>query len=332
MPEIRQNLATKEWVVISTERAKRPEDFKVEKEKKVLSEKSDKCPFCPGNEHMTPYESFVINDENNKWKIRVVPNKYPAVIPEGTVQYKMEGIKRTVSGVGIAEVIIESAIHNQIIPLMPEKDVQQIVYTYKERYQAAEKDKRVKMIIVFKNYGEAAGASIEHPHSQLIAIPVVPFHIRYRIEEAMRYYDETGECVFCKILNEELKSAERIVVETGSFVTFVPYAALSPFHMWILPRRHMESFSDINENEISDLAKNLKLTLSKLYYGLNNPDFNFVIRSVPVNEKGREYYHWYITIMPRLIKTAGFEIGTAMSINSSFPENDAKFLREIKVR
>ncbi|MFQ3675950.1 MAG: galactose-1-phosphate uridylyltransferase [Endomicrobiia bacterium] len=332
MPEIRQNLATKEWVVISTERAKRPEDFKVEKEKKVLPERSDKCPFCPGNENMTPYESFVIKDENNKWKIRVVPNKYPAVVPEGTVQYQMEGIKRRVTGVGTAEVIIESAVHNQIIPLMSEKDVQQIVQTYKERYQAAERDKRTKMIIVFKNYGEAAGASIEHPHSQLIAIPVVPFHIRYRIEEAMRYYDETGECVFCKILDEELKSGERIVVETGSFVSFVPYAALSPFHMWVLPRRHMESFSDITDLEITDLAKNLKLTLSKLYYGLNNPDYNFVIRSVPVNEKGREYYHWYITIMPRLVRTAGFEIGTAMSINSSFPENDAKFLREIKVR
>ncbi|MCX7956460.1 MAG: galactose-1-phosphate uridylyltransferase [Endomicrobia bacterium] len=332
MPEIRQNIATKEWVVISTERAKRPEDFKQVKEKKVLPEFSEKCPFCPGNEQMTPYETYVMKDINNKWKIRVIPNKYPAVVQEGTVEYKLEGIKRRVSGVGTAEVIIESAQHNLILPLMTEKDIEDIINVYKERYLTVEKDKRIKMIIVFKNYGEQAGASIEHPHSQLIAIPVVPFHIRYRIEEAMRYYDETGECVFCKMLSKELEYQERIVVETGHFVSFVPYAALAPFHMWILPRRHMESFGDINSQEITDLAKNLKLTLSKLYIGLDNPDYNYVIRSVPVNEKGREYYHWYITIMPRLIKTAGFEIGTAMSINSSLPENDAKFLREIKVR
>lgn len=332
MPEIRQNIATKEWVVISTERAKRPEDFKSVKEKKVLPERSDKCPFCPGNEHMTPYETYVVKDEYNCWKIRVIPNKYPAVVQEGTVEYKLEGIKRYVSGVGSAEVVIESPKHNLVLPLMPENDIEQIIKIYKERYIALEKDKRIKMVIIFRNYGEQAGASIEHPHSQIISIPVVPFHIRYRIEEAMRYYDETGECVFCRMLNEELKLQERIVVETGHFVSFVPYAALAPFHMWILPRRHSESFSEITEAEITDLAKNLKLTLAKLYYGLDNPDYNFVIRSVPVNEKGKDYYHWYITIMPRLIKTAGFEIGTGMSINSSIPEENAKFLREIKVR
>lgn len=332
MPEIRQNIATKEWVVISTERAKRPEDFKSLKEKKVLPEWSEKCPFCPGNEQMTPYETYVITDEYGKWKIRVIPNKYPAVVQEGTVEFKIEGIKRCVSGVGSAEVVIESPKHNAILPLMPENHIEQIINVYRDRYLAIEKDKRIKMIIIFRNYGEQAGASIEHPHSQIIAIPVVPFHIRYRIEEAMRYYDETGECVFCRMLSEELKLQERIVVETGHFVSFIPYAALAPFHMWILPRRHTESFGEITDDEISDLAKNLKLTLAKLYYGLDNPDYNFVIRSVPVNEKGKDYYHWYITIMPRLVKTAGFEIGTGMSINSSIPEENAKFLREIKVR
>lgn len=331
MPEIRQNLATKEWVVISTERAKRPEDFKSKKEKKVLPQWSDKCPFCIGNEHMTLPPTFVMTDNTGKWKIRVVPNKFPAVSSEGTVKYQMEGIKRYVSGVGVAEVIIETPLHNEIFPLMPFENIVNIIKTYKERYLAIEKDSRVKMVIIFKNYGVAAGASLEHSHSQIIAIPVVPFHIRYRIEEAMRYYDETGECVFCKILEEELKERTRIVLETDSFVSFVPYAALAPFHIWVVPKRHMESFGEIEEKEIIDLAKNLKITLTKLYYGLENPDYNFVIRSVPVNEKGRRYYHWYITIMPRLVQTAGFEIGTAMSINTSLPENDAKFLREIEV-
>jgi len=332
MPEIRQNLATKEWVIISTERARRPEDFKTTQERTPLPEFSETCPFCPGHEEMTPYETYVIRDRFNQWKVRVIPNKYPAVVPEGTLQFSMDGIRRRVTGVGIAEVIIESAMHNAIIPNMPEQDIEQIIATYRERYIAAEKDSRVKLVMIFKNYGQAAGASVEHPHSQLIAVPVVPFNTRFRIEEAMRYFDETGECVFCKILAEELRCGERIVVETGSFVSFVPYAALSPFHMWIVPRRHMGAFSQISDLEMCDLAKNLKLTLSKLYHGLNNPDYNFMVRSVPVKESDREYYHWYITIMPRLTRQAGFEIGTGMSINTSFPEKDAAFLRGIAVR
>jgi len=332
MPEIRQNLATKEWVIISTERAKRPEEFKQEKIKKDIPEKSDKCPFCPGNEDKTPYETFVIKDEKGKWKIRSIPNKYPALVSEGTLERVNDGIKRCVSGVGICEVIIESPIHNTTIPLMPEYDVEQILQAYKNRYLCVSKDSRIKLIIIFKNHGELAGASIEHPHSQIIGSPVVPFHVRYRLEEAMRYYDETGECVFCKMLKEELKAKERIVVETGSFVSFVPYAALSPFHIWILPRRHMSSFSEINDLELNDLAKNLKTTLAKLYFGLDNPDYNYVIRSSPVDDIENEYYHWYVAIVPKVIRTAGFEMGSGMSINTAYPEESAKFLRSITTR
>ncbi|OIO75664.1 MAG: galactose-1-phosphate uridylyltransferase [Elusimicrobia bacterium CG1_02_37_114] len=332
MPEIRQNIATKEWVIISTERAKRPEDFKTSKQKEPLPEFSEKCPFCPGNEEKTPYETYVVNGPNGKWKLRSVPNKFPALISDLTLERKNEGIKRSISGVGNCEVIVESPIHNTTMALMPENDVRDILLAYKNRYLCMSSDPRMKLIVIFRNHGLNAGASIEHPHSQIFATPVIPFHIRTRLEEAMRYHDETGECVFCKITKDELNEKKRVVVETGSFLSIVPYAALSPFHMWLLPKRHMSTFAEINDNELNDLARNLKTTLAKIYYGLDNPDFNFAVRTGPIADKEVEHYHWYITITLRLLRTAGFEIGSGMYINSSIPEENAKYLREIKTR
>jgi len=331
MPELRQNIATKEWVIISTERAKRPEDFKTTKEKKEIPSWSEKCPFCPGNEKMAPLATFELKDEKGNWKTRCIPNKFPAVSMEGSLERTVDGIIRKMSGVGIHEVIIETPIHNTNLALLSEHEVGGIIYTYRNRYLTASKDERIKIIILFKNHGIAAGTSIEHPHSQLIAVPIVPHNIRFRNEEALRYYDETGECVFCKMLNDELKFKERIVLETGSFVCFVPYAGLSPFHMWIIPRKHNASFGNITDSEISDLAKNLKIILSKMYYGLNNPDYNLVFRSAAVGDENEDYFHWYIAIVPRLIKQAGFELGSGIYVNPTYPEENAKFLREIKI-
>ena len=330
MPELRQNLATKEWVIVSTERAKRPEQFKTEKVKKELPSYDQTCPFCPGNENRTPYETFVLK-RNEEWKVRVVPNKFAALSSGGHLERKIEGLTRWMSGVGIHEVVIESPLHNLSIATLSQGDVADVISVYRNRYLAASNDPRVRLVTIFRNHGESAGTSLEHPHSQLIATPVVPSHIRYRIEEAMRYYDEHGECVFCSMLRDELKVKERIVLETASFVSFIPYASLSPFHTWILPKRHMASFAEINDIEVEDLALSLKTTLAKFFYGLSNPDYNYVIRSVPIQERECEYYHWYISIVPRLIRTAGFELGSGMFINTSLPEENAKFLREIKL-
>ena len=330
MPELRQNLATKEWVIIATERAKRPEEFKSKKEMKALPPFNSNCVFCPGNENNTPGETFRIADDGG-WKVRSFPNKYAALSKEGERKRRIKGVERWLSGVGIHEVIAESPMHNMTTALLSADDVELVFKAYKNRYLDISKDPRIELIIIFKNHGESAGTSLEHPHSQLIATPVVPAQIRNRLEDAMTYFDDTGECVYCKMIDEEIKAKERIIFETDHFISFVLYAALSPFHTWILPKRHTSSFGEITDEEVKDMAGMLKNVLAKFYYGLDNPDFNYVIRSAPTGGGASEYFHWYLSIIPRLTKNAGFEMGSGMFINISVPEENAKFLRGVKL-
>ena len=330
MPELRQNLVTREWVIIATERAKRPEQFKKEKTTVEIPVFDPKCPFCPGNEANTPGETFRINGEKG-WKVRVVPNKFAALNVVGDKVRKIDGIMRSLTGVGIHDVVVETPVHNLTTALLEIDDIKDIIKAYKARYEQILQDDRVDMVIIFKNHGESAGTSLIHPHSQIIGTPIVPSQVRNRMDIAMDYFDDTGECMYCKIMNDELKAKERIVLESEHFVAFVPYAGLSPFHTWIFPKRHMTSFRVINENEISDLAYQLKTVLGKFYYGLNNPDFNYCIRSNPKDEGEVEYFHWYLTIVPRLTKVAGFELGSGMYINVTLPEENADFLRKVEL-
>ena len=337
MPELRQNLISRDWVIIATERAKRPEEFVKRKEQKPLPEYNDTCPFCPGKEDKTPPETFLIpaspagGGDKKPWQVRVVYNKFAALACAGEKTRNINGICRSMNGVGIHEVIIEHPKHNALTALMTESEVANIIRTYKNRYLAVQQDKRIESITIFKNHGASAGTSLEHPHSQLIATPIVPPQVRQRVTEAVNYFDDTGRCVFCHTLQEELKAKERLVVETENFVAFIPYAALSPFHTWIFPRRHMASFAQINEAEITDLAGNLKNVLSRFYYGLNNPDFNYTVRSIPLDNRESDYFHWYISLIPRVSQTAGFELGSGMFINVALPEESAGFLRKVKL-
>ncbi|MBI5360938.1 MAG: galactose-1-phosphate uridylyltransferase [Planctomycetes bacterium] len=330
MPELRQNIATNEWVIIATERAKRPEEFKKSKEKTPLPEFNATCPFCPGNEGKTPPASLIISD-GTKWAVRVMPNKFAALSPEGDRVRKFEGIKRSMAGVGIHEVIVETQKHNITTALLPEDHIAKILSAYQKRYQAVSQDTRMELIILFKNHGEAAGTSLEHPHSQLVATPIMPSGVRTRMNEAIRYFDVNGECVFCKMLQEELRMQERVVLETDKFVSFIPYAAFSPFHIWTLPKRHTASFGEIAQNEITDLSVHLKSVLGRIYHGLGDPDFNYVVRSANANARASDYFHWYISIVPRLTKAAGFELGSGMFINIALPEQSAQFLKNVSV-
>lgn len=329
MPELRLNLVTREWTIIATERAKRPEDFKKAVVKKEIPSFVETCPFCPGNEAKTPLETFSIKDKNG-WRIRVTPNKFPALSCEGKRERINNGLKRLVTGVGIHEVIVETPLHNTTTALLPHQDVVDIIKTYKNRFLEGYKDPRIDHIIIFKNHGEGAGTSLEHPHSQLISSPVIPIQIRDRLEAAVHFFDDTGKCLLCMTMEMEKKEGTRIVLETDHFITFIPYAALSPFHTWVFPKRHAASFGDITEEETKDLALNLKTTLAKLYYGLDNPDYNYCIRSSRPRDADSEYFHWYLSITPRLSKAAGFELGSGMFINASLPEESARFLREAK--
>ena len=271
-----------------------------------------------------------IEDEQG-WRVRIIPNKYPALSPIGDRIRHSDGIHRSITGVGYHEVIIEHPDHNETIALMEIGDVINILRAYRQRYNQISQDKRIESVLIFKNHGERAGTSLEHPHSQITATPVVPSQIRYRMIEAINYFDDTGACLFCYTLNDELKAKERIVLETEHFVAFMPYAALSPFHMWLFPRRHSSCFGDITEPELEDLAYNLKTVLAKLFYGLNNPAYNYTIRSIPTDEKQSDYFHWYLAIVPRVSKAAGFELGSGMYINTAMPEDSAKFLREVNI-
>ena len=332
MPELRQNPLNKEWVIIATERAKRPHELARKKgdESKPRLSYSENCPFCPGNEHLAPPSSMQIVREG-KWQVRVVPNKFAALSSQGDLHRRTEGLKRLVSGVGFHEVIVETPDHSLTTALLNGDDVELILQSYHERYLAISRDPRVDLITIFKNHGAAAGTSLEHPHSQLIATPIISPEIRRRMEDAMSFYDDEGQCLFCRVMAEEMADRIRIVEETAQFVAFIPYASLSPFAMWIFPRRHMASFGQIHPEEITDLAQILQTVLAKLYYGLGDPDYNYVLRSAPSENRYSRYYHWYISLIPRLTKTAGFELGSGMFINVTLPEENAEFLRQVEI-
>ncbi len=327
MPELRQNMVTKEWVVVASERAKRPEQFKSAEEKEPVPEYDPKCPFCPGAEDKTPPETCRV-EKDGKWLVRSFPNKFAALVPEGETDNVFSGVRRVMNGVGFHEVICETPLHNQHMGQLTEEHLASVISVYLKRFNDIGADPRVEQIIVFKNHGAGAGTSLVHPHSQLIALPVVPAHIRHRVEEAMRYFDDHGRCVVCEMLDMELKEETRITLETECFVSFVPYASFSPFHLWIVPKRHHARFGDLTQEEVPDLARNLKSILLKLYHGLNNPDFNLVVNSAPL-DGGTRYFHWYLSVIPRVSKAAGFELGSGMFINTTLPEENAEYLRNV---
>ena len=333
MPEMRQDPTTKEWVIIATERAKRPHDFRKGGPSPEKPAYKADCPFCPGNEHMTPPETLAYRKggipNGSGWWVRVVPNKYPALVSVGSLERKEEkGFFRKMDGVGLHEVVIGSPIHNQLFPLLDDYHVSETLLAYRERYLALRQDPRIKLIIIFKNHGISAGTSLEHTHSQIVATAVVPSNIRKKLVEAARHYDDYGCCVYCDLVEEERSFGKRIVLETEKFVVLHPFASRFPFETWIVPKIHQASFGDITPDESGEFARVLKTTLFKIYSKLNDPDYNYVIHTAPVKDEGEDYYHWHLQIIPRLTTTAGFEMGSGIYINVSFPEETASFLRD----
>lgn len=331
MPQLRQNMATKEWVIIASERAKRPEQF-VQASHSLITERpvyDASCPFCPGNEEL---ELEVLRfPQEGAWQLRAVQNKYPALQREGERRQLFDGVRREISGVGYHEVFVESPQHNTAPALESPEQLTLMLKAFQQRGQEIAKDSRIQHIIYFKNHGLRAGSSQLHPHTQLIALPVVPYSVRTRTEEARRYFDDRGTCVFCQMLAHELADGQRIVAQNEKFVAFIPYAAFSPFHLWILSRHHDADFLRVSAEELSALGSLLRKVLRQLHFGLRNPDYNYVIRSVAVRDPGDQYLHWYLTVIPRVTRTAGFEIGSGMFINTALPEESAAFLRAVKV-
>jgi UDPglucose--hexose-1-phosphate uridylyltransferase len=284
------------------------------------------CPFCPGNEHLTPAETFRIQGDGS-WQVRVVPNKFAGLDASGVVTRKLERIKRTISGVGVHEVIIETPDHSTSPALLSDAEFELVVQAYHRRYNTVSADPRVAQVTVFKNQGEAAGTSLAHPHAQLVGTPIIPTQVRDRMEHALRFYDETGECLVCSVLADEMRDQIRIVAMNAEFVAFIPYAALTPFHLWIYPLHHRASFSEATDVQLAELSRLLRTILRKIHFGLTNPDYNLSIRTPPHEVHGLPYHHWYVTVVPRVTRAAGFEIGSGMYVNVSLPEESAAFLR-----
>jgi len=332
VPELRQNVATKEWVIIATDRARRPADFADLKRPFTHSRPArvSSCPFCPGNETSSAPPVLEVRTEAG-WDLRVVPNKFPALSNGAEVERSFEGISRRMSGFGVHEVLIESPRHNKTSGLLKDDEVARTLRAMRDRGRELARDPRLMMTIYFKNHGSAAGTSLEHPHCQMISLPVVPHQIRQRLGDAMAYFDETGNCVYCDMVRQELEAGSRVVVEGEHFVAFLPFAALSPFHLWILPRRHMPIFTQASDKELASLASVLRETLARLYFGLGDPDFNYVIRSAPSHEERSRSFHWYLSIVPKVSENAGFELGSGMFINTALPEESAAFLRAVSL-
>ena len=332
MSELRQNLATKEWVIIATERARRPVEFIESNHKASCADApswDERCPFCPGNEEMD-LEVMRIPATGEAWRVRIVGNRYPALNAAGGLERHYEGIARNISGVGYHEVIVESPAHNTCAALQSPAEVAQVFQTFIDRGWMLQSDRRIEYILYFKNHGRTAGASLIHPHAQLMAMPIVPNDVRLRADAARHHFDEAGECVFCAMVQQELKDGRRIVAENASFVAFAPYASASPFNLWITPKKHVASFLYSQPGEVADLGEITHRVMRKLFLGLNNPDYNYAIRTAPLSDLGAPYLHWYITILPRISYAAGFEIGSGIFINPSLPEECAEYLRAIQ--
>ena len=334
MPEFRKDIVTREWVILAKERAKKPSDFAKTPEPGV-EQKNAVCPFCPDNEQMTPEEVLAYRTNGGApnspgWHLRVTPNKFPALLPGGEAQREDYYIFDTMNGVGIHEVVIETADHNKSIDMLEVEHVEEVVWAYRERYEAIMRNPQIKYIIIFRNHGKIAGSSLTHPHSQIVAMPVIPQKVWGKLQGVQQYYEYREKCVYCDILQTELRIKERIIAENSSFLAICPYASRSPFQMMILPKNHNATFAGCNRYEMKDLARILKDVLMRLSVALGNPPYNYTLLNSP-SDRSDNMFHWHIDIFPRLSTPAGFEIGTGMYINTTMPEMAAEYLRQVEL-
>jgi UDPglucose--hexose-1-phosphate uridylyltransferase len=335
LPDLRRDPVTGRWVIISTERARRPNDFIRE----PVRIKGGACPFCPGNEGKTPPEILAYRPEADGnghngpgWHVRVIPNRYPALEIEGQLDRQAEGIYDRMNGTGAHEVIIESPTHGDTYATMSERQIEDSLFAFRDRITDLRRDSRLKYVLIFKNHGETAGATLEHPHSQLIALPIVPRQVVEELKGARDYHQLKDRCIYCDIIHQESRSNVRVVMENENFLVVSPYAPRFPFETWILPKRHDSAFENSPADLFGGLARAIKTLAGKMDAVLDFPAFNMVIHSAPVHDHPTDHYHWHVEFMPRLTKVAGFEWGTGFYINPTSPEEAAKFLRDAKVK
>ena len=331
MSELRRDPITGRWTIIDMQEGPAPEP-PAETETQTPGVGPQHCPFCPGHENLTPPEIYAQRQAGSApnaggWDVRVVPNKFPALQIEGTLSRRGFGVLDQCTGIGAHEVIIETPSHTRQTEDFTVDELLKVLEAYKARSLDLRNDARLKYSLIFKNVGTAAGATLEHAHSQLIALPIVPKRVQEELNGAERYYDFRERCVFCDMLHQELQQDERIVCENHSFVAYCPFVSRFPFETWILPKIHNVDFDATPTEALRDLSRLLKEVLERLRAALNRPSYNFMIHTAPIDSRQRDTYHWHIELIPALTRIAGFEWGTGFYINPTPPEQAADRLR-----
>jgi len=330
MPELRKDPVLGRWIIIAEERAKRPTDF-------IVAEAPTTggfCPLCPGNENTTPREvlaygrSYGAPANTPGWQVRVVPNKYPALVIEGEIDRQGEGLYDKMNGIGAHEVVIESPRHGDIFAELGVAHMVQVFQAFRSRIQDLERDPRFRYVLVFKNYGRAAGASLEHSHSQLVALPILPRMIVSELQGTLEYYNYKERCIYCDIIRQEIQQKVRVVCQNELFITITPFAPRTPFEMWILPKHHESGYHNQSDQQLAVLSEIFSETLRRLDACIPGVPYNFVLHTQPLRSESMKHFHWHFEIVPKLTSIAGFEWGSGFYINPMPPEEAALYLRE----
>ena len=314
------------WVIIAPERAERPSAFL----RPLPEREGGICPFCPGNESMTPPE-ILSRRENGAWTLRVVPNLYPALRTEIQMSRAGIGLFDSMAGVGAHEVVIETNDHRPTLAELPVAQIEAVLQVWQERMIDLSRDLRLRTLMAFKNQGLPAGATLSHAHSQLIALPFVPEGVQAELNGARRHFEEKERCVYCDILAQETRDRERLVLESDAAVVLSPWAARSPFELWILPREHRSGYESATGGELRAVADALRTALRKIDVALEKPAFNLFLHAMPLREAPNDFYHWHLELKPVLTQQAGFEWASGCFINPTAPEEAASFLRQTEV-
>ncbi len=331
MAEFRRDPVDGRWVIIATERRKRFVGFHTE----PYPESGERCPFCAGNEALTPKEIFAFREPGSLkdgpgWRVRVIPNREPILKVETEFEREGVGAYDKISGLGAHEIIVECPEHSQAYSQLSLKNLTEIYLAYRERMIDLRKDQRLKYVLIFKNYGRTAGAMMDHPHSQLIALPILPKQINEELRGAKEYYQYKERCIFCDIVRQELEDRDRLVFENREFLVISPWAPIFPFELWVVPKAHRPAFAPSSDELVGLLAEAVKSTMVKLDQVLQHPHFNLILHSAPFGEENLEYYHWHLEIMPRLTQVAGFEYGSGFYINPVSPEEATSWLLRVE--
>ncbi|MEM1158557.1 MAG: DUF4931 domain-containing protein [Verrucomicrobiota bacterium] len=336
MPELRKDWLSGQWVAFSSERLRRPQHFTPVAG--VAAPAAD--PFCEGNEACTPPEVFAIRPEDSApdtpgWKVRVVPNRYPALRVEGELHHRGVGFYDQISGVGAHEVVIETPYANRELEEHSLTQISDVLETYRARTLDLMRDQRLRYISIFKNVGMLAGASQQHAHSQIIAMPLVPPEVERRIQAGEKHYHEKERSLFSDVMAQELRDDCRIIWQNSDFMAFCPYASRFPFEVRILPKLQSCHFFSATDRTLVQLAEVLKKVLTAYRAGLNQPAYNLLFYTAPLHKHpdgkwpGMEQsYRWHVELVPRIFGLAGFELSTGCALNSVYPEESARFLRQ----